>query len=205
MGRVTWDPQATEKKRKREESKYPPLKNIGFQLLGCRIAGELTAEKLDKQWGRGLCEDEILGGLDRFLSGAGSPERKELVKNKIVTKLEKILEWFLSQDQFRFYASSILVLYEGLCPHDIGSQASSDSDEELRNEVGGPLVDLRMIDFAHVFQAEPGRLDSNYIYGLENLIHAFKSLGNQSELFLGHHDSSQIGMTHCESQSETAD
>jgi len=62
-----------------------------------------------------------------------------------------------------------------------------------------------MIDFAHVFQAEPGRLDSNYIYGLENLIHAFKSLGNQSELFLGHHDSSQIGMTHCESQSETAD
>ena len=78
----------------------------------------------------------------------------------------------------------------------------------MRNEVGGPLVDLRMIDFAHVFQAEEGRLDSNYIYGLENLIHAFKSLGNQSEVFLGDHDSlleSQIGMTHRKNQSETAD
>ena len=37
MGRVTWDPDATEAKRAREESKYPPLKKTGFQLLGCRV------------------------------------------------------------------------------------------------------------------------------------------------------------------------
>ena len=38
MGRVTWDPNASEVKRKREESKYPPLKNLGFQFLGCRVS-----------------------------------------------------------------------------------------------------------------------------------------------------------------------
>jgi len=38
MGKVTWDPDATDTKRKREESKYPPLKKTGFQLLGCRVS-----------------------------------------------------------------------------------------------------------------------------------------------------------------------
>ena len=37
MGRVTWDPDATDAKRVREESKYPPLKMSGFQFLGCRV------------------------------------------------------------------------------------------------------------------------------------------------------------------------
>lgn len=38
MGRVTWDPDATDAKRVREESKYPPLKMSGFQFLGCRVS-----------------------------------------------------------------------------------------------------------------------------------------------------------------------
>ncbi|XP_065364597.1 inositol polyphosphate multikinase [Calliphora vicina] len=32
------------------------------------------------------------------------------------------------------------------------------------------FVKVRMIDFAHVFPAEDGQLDSNYLFGLENLI-----------------------------------
>lgn len=175
MGRVTWDPNASEVKRKREESKYPPLKNLGFQFLGCRIAGELTSAKLDKSWGRGLDEGEILSGLERFLSGAGSSERKEIIRLKILSRLCKIRDWFLTQSSFRFYASSILILYEGLCPNDIGSQASSDSDEELRNE-REPLVDLRMIDFAHVFDGEPECPDENYIFGLNNLISSIEAI-----------------------------
>ena len=54
-------------------------------------------------------------------------------------------------------------------------KASSDSDEELRNE-RSPLVDLRMIDFAHVFDGEPGCPDENYIFGLNNLISSIEAL-----------------------------
>ena len=46
MGRVTWDPNASEVKRKREESKYPPLKNLGFQFLGCRVSLSLDQSEM---------------------------------------------------------------------------------------------------------------------------------------------------------------
>ena len=38
-----------------------------------------------------------------------------------------------------------------------------------------PLVDVRMIDFAHVFSGE-GVPDENYLFGLNNLISSFQSL-----------------------------
>lgn len=53
-------------------------------------------------------------------------------------------------------------------------QASSDSDEESRND-SMPLVDVRMIDFAHVFAGD-GVADENYLFGLNNLISSFQSL-----------------------------
>ena len=87
----------------------------------------MTSAKLDKSWGRGLDEADILSGLERFLSGAGSSERKEIIRLKILSRLCKIRDWFLTQSSFRFYASSILILYEGLCPNDIGSQVKINS------------------------------------------------------------------------------
>ena len=53
-------------------------------------------------------------------------------------------------------------------------KASSDSDEESRND-SMPLVDVRMIDFAHVFAAD-GNYDENYLFGLNNLISSFQSV-----------------------------
>ena len=38
-----------------------------------------------------------------------------------------------------------------------------------------PLVDVKMIDFAHVFPAND-KLDDNYLFGLNNLIAAFENL-----------------------------
>lgn len=40
------------------------------------------------------------------------------------------------------------------------------------------FVKVRMIDFAHVFPAENGQLDSNYLFGLENLIAIIEEINN---------------------------
>lgn len=127
IGRVTWDPNASEEKRSKEESKYPPLKNIGFQLLGCRVgqpSGLTKTIKLDKNWGRSLNEENISDGLKLFLSGAGSIQRLELIKRELLCRLYEIQNWFSSQTFFRFYASSILILYDGVSVDKIGSQVS---------------------------------------------------------------------------------
>jgi len=37
-----------------------------------------------------------------------------------------------------------------------------------------PRVDVRMIDFAHVYPSQVDKLDENYIFGLDNLIKSFE-------------------------------
>ena len=108
-----------------------------------KIDGE-TSEKLDKKWGRGLHhEHQLISGLDRFLSGGGSPKRVNRIRELIIGRLELIRNWFLTQKTYHFYASSILILYEGATVENERQQAAR--------------VDVRMIDFAHVHGAKvPG-------------------------------------------------
>jgi len=188
MGKVTWDPDATDAKRKREESKYPPLQKTGFQLLGCRIPGNglnvannaTDHIKLDKKWGRGLLYEELTSGLARFMSGAGTPERQNMARVSILEKLYIIRDWFLAQNSYRFFASSLLILYESYSKHDLGSQGSSDSEDD-RSSLSKLRVDVRMIDFAHVYPAENGQIDTNYVFGLNNLIQIFEILAISEE------------------------
>ena len=42
IGPITYDPEASEEKKRKESTKYPPLKKIGFQLRGLRV--RLTLE-----------------------------------------------------------------------------------------------------------------------------------------------------------------
>ena len=37
IGRVSYDPEADDRKRSAERAKYPPLAELGFQLLGMRV------------------------------------------------------------------------------------------------------------------------------------------------------------------------
>ena len=54
-------------------------------------------------------------------------------------------------------------------------KGSSDSDDDPKHATL-PLVDVRMIDFAHVFDGEPNCLDENYLFGINNLIATFELL-----------------------------
>lgn len=51
--------------------------------------------------------------MSRFFHN-GSSLRKDAIAASI-QKIEKILEWFESQEQLNFYASSLLFVYEGSC------------------------------------------------------------------------------------------
>uniref|UniRef100_H2XWF6 Kinase n=1 Tax=Ciona intestinalis TaxID=7719 RepID=H2XWF6_CIOIN len=126
IGRVSYDPEANQEKRAIESAKYPPLYDLGFQLLGMRVSGPSPNEAIfyDKKYGRSLSKDRITEGLDLFLSG-NVPWKKYIVK-AFIQRLEMILSWFESQKRYQFYSSSLLLIYEGEF-----FDGSSDSDEEF--------------------------------------------------------------------------
>ena len=122
----------------------------------------------------------------------------KLCTDVVNTTLEKLLliqKWFEKQKQFAFFASSVLIVYEGLPDKQNtqnGSKSSgtndtpsadkdakadddvtkgSNEDVEKANKLS---VDVRMIDFAHVFPATA--VDENYSYGLESLINYLRKL-----------------------------
>lgn len=85
------------------------------------------------------------------------------VVESTLTRLKAIAAWFERQKRFHFYASSLLIVYEG--------------DEIVGSSPNSPLCDVRMIDFSHVFNAKT--TDSNYIFGLGNLVKHFEALGTK--------------------------
>ena len=101
-----------------------------------------------------------------FLSFSALPEylRKDTNFNSAVAKgflmkLKDIEQWFLSQNTYQFFATSLLFVYEG-------DTANCKAEENS--------TDIRMIDFPRVFPAE-GQ-DENYLTGLRNLISYFESI-----------------------------
>lgn len=75
-----------------------------------------------------------------------------------IAQLLELKTWFQHQQHFRFYSSSILILYEGsaACPEDLNLRVC-------------------MVDFAHTFAAE-GKKDCNFLEGLTSLIECLRSL-----------------------------
>jgi len=141
MGKVTYDPSATEKKQKSEMGKFPDLHHFGYQFLGIKRDNE---PKKDRTFGRSLTKDTMYLAFKAFLPV--DFKKKVLVVEKILDKLEKLLQWFQKQNGMQFYGSSLLLVY------------CSKTME----------VDVRMIDFAHVFY-EIGMIDENYLFGLRCL------------------------------------
>jgi len=88
----------------------------------------------------------------------------------IITSLRELREMVSRQHSYRFYSSSLLILYDG-------NQTASGADV-------APKVLVRMIDFAHTtcsrdgYQSDPIQYsgpDDGYVLGLTSLISAFQS------------------------------
>ena len=92
---------------------------------------------------------------------------KAIVSN-FLNRLKALEQWFLNQRKYTFYASSLLLVYEGHMPEE---------KQNIKEE--SQLTDIRMIDFPRVYPAE--ETDLNYLTGLQGLIRLFQIALSENE------------------------
>ncbi|XP_054730484.1 inositol polyphosphate multikinase [Anastrepha obliqua] len=202
VGKRTWDPMASEHKRRVEEQKYVRCKQVlglcvpGFQVYTLK---ESKVLRYSKEYGKNLDADGFRATIALFINAQNGKVYRPLVY-EILKQLYRIEDWFKMQTLYNFYASSLLIVYdfeklvEYLKQKDLdhcnGVQqlANGDGHNNCSAHINikkipegyspsiAQWVKVKMIDFAHVFPAENQSLDTNYIFGLKNLILVFEEL-----------------------------
>ena len=168
IGARTWGPDASEAKRKQQDASYAATKTaFGFSVPGLSsFKGENKDQAVSKakDYGKQLTAENIHEMLELYLDISTNPELARKIAGVFVEKLKKIKTHFETQRSFHFFASSLLFVY------DAEAVQNNIDTEELSN-----LVNLKMIDFAHVWPAE-GEIDNNYLRGVNSLIQLFSSV-----------------------------
>ncbi|XP_045159739.1 inositol hexakisphosphate kinase 1-like isoform X2 [Mercenaria mercenaria] len=174
---------------------------VGLRLIGMQVyqstSGQFVCQ--NKYFGRKLTVPEFKESLELFLYD-GEKMRLELV-DPILNRLQHLYKIVKKQESFRFYSSSLLIMYggrEGIPDIDIEQDRPDDKesvnsvvDSETQvnsDELNVPtqddncLVDVRMIDFAHSTHrgfsddAPHKGIDDGYLFGLQNLITIFEGI-----------------------------
>jgi len=158
---------ASDDKKKRHMMKCATTTS---QPLGIRICGQLVYQPLtqtyrhsDKYSGRKLTSDTIEPNIGEFFNN-GTKFRKDSL-DKIILKLKELCRVMeQEQNHYRFYSTSLLLIYEG------------NIDEKDKE------VDIRMIDFAHTFELEEGiKQDDGYLFGLKNFVQLMENIQKSHE------------------------
>ncbi|XP_032429839.1 inositol polyphosphate multikinase [Xiphophorus hellerii] len=141
LGRRSYDPLASQEKREQQIRKYPLMEEIGFLILGMRVydVRSETFNSYNQHYGRALAQDTVKDGLATFFEN-GVCLRRDAVRASIC-RVQHILNWFHSQHQLAFYASSLLFVYEGL--------PSSFTSSSLSSLLIGPSVGDAVVKTAH--------------------------------------------------------
>ncbi|XP_015596724.1 inositol polyphosphate multikinase isoform X2 [Cephus cinctus] len=115
IGKRTWDPLAGPEKKAAEERKYVESKKAyGFCIPGFQIyrLSSSYVKKYGKDFGKKLNKESVVDAMEIFLNGTpGNPPCRDLVL-QFLSHLWKILSFFRSQKQLRFYSSSVLLAYD---------------------------------------------------------------------------------------------
>ncbi|NXC69987.1 IP6K2 kinase, partial [Anhinga anhinga] len=172
---------------------------IGVRVCGMQVyqAGTGQLMFMNKYHGRKLSVQGFKEALYQFFHN-GKYLRRELFESVIkkLTELKSVLE---KQESYRFYSSSLLIIYDGKerqevavdsDPEDLEDLSEESSDESAGAYAYKPTastVDVRMIDFAHTtckYYGEDSVVhegqDTGYVFGLQNLIDIIKEIRDES-------------------------
>lgn len=171
MGTQTYEPDAPYSKQLREVQKYPLQSEIGFRIVGMRVYNPATDtyQSFDKKFGMKLiCRTDCKNALQLFFQCNAYEESRNTrrVLSCVISKLTQIKRWLKTNDTLAFYASSILMAYEG--SFHLQSNMASISE---------PM--LKMIDFTHVCRKVGG--DPGYIQGVDNLLSILSQVTHELE------------------------
>ncbi|XP_046544842.1 inositol hexakisphosphate kinase 1-like [Haliotis rubra] len=190
---------ATAEKRETQVKKCAATTSVslGLRMCGMQVYQQTTGIYVtrDKFFGRTLMDDTFKDTLYQFLHNGHT--LRTCVIEPIVQRLEKLYSQLLKQQTFRFYSSSLLIMYGGEEDEETISQDSSEEnangDSPTWQESSHPVIEIKMIDFAHatrkgfwddeVVHKGP---DSGYLFGLKNLIRFLKDIQDE----YGNEDSS---------------
>jgi len=175
MGARTYGPDASEAKIKQEDSTYAGTKKpLGFSVLGIisRSDESGSLQRWTKSFGKNLATDCVGQILDNFLVDFKVCDRTSFrakqakqVAASFLKQLNVFLELFVEQKRYNLFASSLLFIYDGQCLQDRSNEAQQQVDSRVR---------LKLIDFAHVYPALDHQPDTNFLFGLKNLIEIFQ-------------------------------
>ena len=180
MGTRQYGIDANEKKKKsqRMKCKVTTSQQLGVRLCGMQVwnAKEESMLFQDKYYGRDLkAGQEFQEALTRFLYDGlsyTSVSRHIGILLERIAKLESIIA---TLPGFRFYASSLLMIYDG------GAKANLDT-EQNQHEKAKSTIFIKIVDFANCVTAEdelpetvpcpphePDGVDKGYLRGLRSL------------------------------------
>ncbi|KAJ3219099.1 hypothetical protein HDU67_002755 [Dinochytrium kinnereticum] len=135
--------------------------------LGVRICGMQSYTYLDKYVGRQINAANFGQTLESFLDNG--LKTLIILIPRILQKLQLLHAVVSRMPSYRFYASSLLILYDGCWDEDDESEGGDDESEHMDQRPPHPSTrereaDLRMIDFAQcVANADRLRCDSDVI------------------------------------------
>ncbi|XP_076870698.1 inositol hexakisphosphate kinase 2b [Brachyhypopomus gauderio] len=186
---------------------------IGVRLCGMQVYHSVTGQLIfmNKYHGRKLSLAGFKEALCQFFSD-GRVLRREIL-SAVLQRLKEMRAVLEACESYRFFSSSLLVIYDGALlpaprprPSRGGEEEDEEDDEDDDDEEegayggrsqsrdsssgsgsGSPLVDVKMIDFAHTTCRDYGEDtvvheggDSGYIFGLQNLISILSQLEEHS-------------------------
>eukprot|EP00890_Picochlorum_soloecismus_P000422 jgi/Picsp_1/1380/NSC_04859-R1_inositol polyphosphate multikinase alpha len=135
--------------------------SLGFKICGMQVYRHRKRGywRASKRWCKTLPEPLVDQALESFAHNENGLKPIDVYggPDGVVKQLELLEEWFELQTEFKFFSSSILILYEG--------DATGSS---------GTNVSVRLVDFAHTFcnsqgHEEKSLLDENFLGGLSAL------------------------------------
>ncbi|XP_028401553.1 inositol hexakisphosphate kinase 1-like [Dendronephthya gigantea] len=157
-------------------------KSLGVRVCGMKVYLVTQDSFLVKSHGRDLTIEGFKDAIKGFLFN-GKESRHDVIA-AFLTQLGKLLNIMERQSSYRFYNTSLLLIYEGDVSRSVYNTSTNNEDDSERYSIGQTNslalqtnVAVRMIDFAHVQHNNQNMsseithgLDESYLFGLRSVI-----------------------------------